>query len=49
MQELFDNNRGDAPKVRVETEGQRILLVEVRQAVMEMKNNKADGGDRVRL
>ena len=47
VQELFDDNRGDAPEVRGDMEGPRILLEEVRQAVKEMKNDKADGGDGV--
>ena len=47
VQELFDENRGDAPEVRGDMEGPQILLEEVRQAVKEMKNDKSDGGDDV--
>ena len=45
--ELFDDNRGDAPELRGEMEGPRILEGEVRQAVKDMKNDKAEGGDGV--
>ena len=47
MEEVFDGDREEMPEVRGEMSGPTILEDEVRQAVREMKNDKAEGGDGV--
>src|SRR5579872_7213971 len=47
IQELFEDDRGDLPQIRKDTDGPDILKDEVRFAIKHMKRNKACGPDNI--
>ena len=45
IEELFDDERGELPKISKDTEGPKILQDEVENAIKKLKKNKACGPD----
>ena len=45
IEELFDDDRGELPKISKDMEGPKIIQDEVENAIKKLKKNKACGPD----